>query len=75
MTAHHWLQYLALSSTDGVLPTCPDSGKMTELYREANPTVKDAMMKEEMDTTAELHTQPCFSETFPLSATPELIWT
>ena len=48
---------------------------MTELYREANPTVKDAMMKEEMDTTAELHTQPCFSETFPLSATPELIWT
>lgn len=75
LTAHHWLQYLALSDADGVLPTCPDSSNLTVLYRKTNPSVKDAMMKEETEATAKLHTQPCFSETAPLSATPELIWT
>lgn len=74
MTAHQRLQYLALSDADGVLPTCPDSSKMTGLYRETNPTVKDAMMTEGMEAIAELHTEPCFRETsVKLSGTPELI--
>lgn len=71
MTAHHWLQYLSLSDADGVLLTCPDSGKMMELYRETNASVKDAMMKEEMEATSKLHTQPLFGEASPLSATPK----
>lgn len=70
MTAHHRLQYLALSDVDEVLPTCPDSSKMTGLYRETDQSVKDAMMKGKVEATAKLHTQPCFSETSPPSATP-----